>query len=196
MDQRADCSSRPAATAMAAPAERRSPRAHRSYPQISRLSCVTGSWWRSQPCLQRTGLRTGRRRRWWPKISSPPPTPGCWRLLSNCDCPRSCRPNRSGSSVSSGSQGPSSFAGDDTIRTSPGPDDVGNASARRQQHATGSRSPPLSRQGAPSPPSGLNPSPVQNSGPERSHCPCLTPARTKLPPWLRRANIWLKVTSP
>src|SRR5262249_60970645 len=33
---------------------------------------------------------------------------------------------RSGSSVSSGSQGPSSFAGDDTIRTSPGPDDVGN----------------------------------------------------------------------
>src|SRR5262249_48766248 len=33
---------------------------------------------------------------------------------------------RSGSSVSSGSQGPSSFAGDDTIRTSPVPDDVGN----------------------------------------------------------------------
>jgi len=126
MDQRADCSSRPAATAMAAPAELRSPRAHRSYPQISRLSCVTGSWWRSQPCLQKTVPRTGCRRRWWPKISSPPPTPGCWRLLSNCDCPRSCRPNRSGSSVSSRSQGPSSFAGDDTIRTSPGPDDVGN----------------------------------------------------------------------
>jgi len=27
-----------------------------------------------------------------PRTSSPPPTPGCWRLPSNCDCPRSCRP--------------------------------------------------------------------------------------------------------
>ena len=95
MDRRADCSSRPAATAMAAPAERRSPRAHRSYPPISRLSCVTGSWWRSQPCHQRTAPRPGRSGRWWPKISSPPPTRG-WRLLSNCDCPRSCRPNAPG----------------------------------------------------------------------------------------------------
>ena len=33
---------------------------------------------------------------------------------------------RSGSSVGSGSRGPSSFAGDDTMGTSPGPDDVGN----------------------------------------------------------------------
>jgi hypothetical protein len=39
---------------------------------------------------------TGRSGRWWPKISSPPPTRGCWRLLSNWDCPRSCRPNAPG----------------------------------------------------------------------------------------------------
>jgi ERF superfamily len=38
---------------------------------------------------------TGRSGRWWPKISSPPPTRGCWRL-SNWDCPRSCRPNAPG----------------------------------------------------------------------------------------------------
>jgi hypothetical protein len=43
---------------------------------------------------------------------------------------------RSGSSVVSGSQGPSSFAGDDTIRTSPGPDDVGNDQPARVDKST------------------------------------------------------------
>src|SRR5262245_2742262 len=49
-DRQAVCSSRPAAPAMAAPAEGQSPRAHRSYPPISRLP---RSWWRLQPCLPR-----------------------------------------------------------------------------------------------------------------------------------------------
>src|ERR1700757_2259047 len=43
---------------------------------------------------------------------------------------------RSGSSVGSGSQGPSSFAGDDTVGTSPGLDDVGNDQAARVDTST------------------------------------------------------------
>src|SRR5262245_45100775 len=42
----------------------------------------------------------------------------------------------SGSSDGSGSQGPSSFAGDDTIRTSTGPDDVGNDQPARVDKST------------------------------------------------------------
>jgi len=45
-------------------------------------------------------------------------------------------PSRSGLSVGSGSQGPSSFAGDDTIRTSPGPVDVGNDQPARVDKST------------------------------------------------------------
>jgi hypothetical protein len=43
---------------------------------------------------------------------------------------------RSGSSAGSGSQGPSSFAGDDTIGPSPGPDDVGNDQPTRVDKST------------------------------------------------------------
>jgi len=43
---------------------------------------------------------------------------------------------RSGLSVGSGSQGPSSFAGDDTIRTSPGPVDVDNDQPARVDKST------------------------------------------------------------
>jgi hypothetical protein len=43
---------------------------------------------------------------------------------------------RSGSSDAGGSQGPSSFAGDDTIGTSPGPDDVGNDQPTRVDKST------------------------------------------------------------
>src|SRR5262249_61824387 len=43
---------------------------------------------------------------------------------------------RSGLSVGSGSQGPSSFAGDDTIRTSPAPVDVGNDQPARVEKST------------------------------------------------------------
>jgi hypothetical protein len=52
----------------------------------------------------------------------------------------------------SGSQGPSSFAGDDTIGTNPGPDDVGNDQPARVDKSTlaVSAPPPLSRQSAPS----------------------------------------------
>jgi len=42
----------------------------------------------------------------------------------------------SGSTVGSGSQGPSSFAGNDTIETSPGPDDVGNDQPARVDKST------------------------------------------------------------
>ena len=57
-----------------------------------------------------------------------------------------------GSSVGSGSQGPSSFARDDTIGTNPGPDDVGNDQPARVDKSTlaVSAPPPLSRQSAPS----------------------------------------------
>ena len=59
---------------------------------------------------------------------------------------------RSGSSVGSGSRGPSSFAGDDTMGTSPGPDDVGNDQPTGVDKSTLAvpAPPPLSRQGAPS----------------------------------------------
>src|SRR5262249_35545860 len=43
---------------------------------------------------------------------------------------------RSGSCMGSGSQGPSSFAGDDTIGTSPGPDNVGNDQPARVDQST------------------------------------------------------------
>jgi hypothetical protein len=43
---------------------------------------------------------------------------------------------RSGSSVGSGSQGPSSFAGDDTIGTSPGPNDVSHDQPARVDKST------------------------------------------------------------
>src|SRR5262249_36932135 len=37
----------------------------------------------------------------------------------------------------------------------------------------------------------------QTSGLTRSHCSSLTPpGQEQLPPWLRRTNIWLRVTSP
>jgi hypothetical protein len=49
---------------------------------------------------------------------------------------------------------------------------------------------------APFAPSGLKPSPVQNSGLKRSHCSSLTcPGQGQLPPWLRRTNVWRRVIS-
>jgi hypothetical protein len=49
---------------------------------------------------------------------------------------------------------------------------------------------------APFAPSGLKPSPVQNSGLKRSHCSSLTcPGQGQLRPWLRRTNVWRRVIS-
>ena len=152
MDQGEDWSCRPAAIATAEPAERRSPRAHRSSCPISPPSCVTGSWWRSQPCHQRTAPRTGRSGALAAKNQLTASDARLLEVAFEVRLSALLPSERSGSSVGSGSRGTSSFAGDDRMGTSPGPDDVGNDQPTGVDKSTLAvpAPPPLSRQGAPS----------------------------------------------
>ena len=117
--------------------------AHRSYLPISRLPCVTASWWEIA-ALASEMPRTERSERGWPKISLLPPATGCWRLLE-LGRPR---PLRSDASVHPSALGLRiQFAGHDTIGTIPGPImSVTISQLASITHARGSRSPPSLRQ--------------------------------------------------
>ena len=126
MDQGEDWSCRPAAIATAEPAERRSPRAHPSSCPISPPSCVTGSWCEIATLLSEDSATAWAQRALAAKNQLTAADARLLEVAFELRLSALLPSERSGSSVGSGSRGPSSFAGDDTMGTSPGPDDVGN----------------------------------------------------------------------
>ena len=78
----------------------------------------------------------GRSGRWPPRTSSPPPTPGCWRMPSNCDCPRSCRPKAPSPPSAAAALCSPSLAGEETIGRDAGSGAAGNDQPARVDKST------------------------------------------------------------